>query len=231
MNPLVSVVMSTYNSDKSLKKSINSILQQTYEPIELLICDDGSQDSTSKILEQYADSDSRIKLIKNNKNIGLTKSLNKLISISSGQFIARQDSDDYSDLNRLSIQVKFLINSKYDAVVSRGQIQNSKKTIPRFSYFLPYKLVIKYKNPFLHGTLLIKSEILKNINYDERFIFAQDYKLYFDLLDKGIKFKKIFNTLYYLNNKNNISSKNKLDQEYYANCAKKNLVPTKNKIN
>ena len=92
----VSVLMSCYNSQKTLKDSINSVLTQTYKNFEFLIIDDGSSDDTLKILQDFENIDERIKVYKNSKNIGLTKSLNILIDKSVGKYIARQDADDIS---------------------------------------------------------------------------------------------------------------------------------------
>ena len=93
-NDLVSVIMSTYNNEKSIESSVNSILNQTYKNIEFLIIDDFSTDNTFGILNNLKNSDERIKVYRNSNNIGLTKSLNKLISKSKGNYIARQDADD-----------------------------------------------------------------------------------------------------------------------------------------
>ena len=99
--------MSVYNGDKFLSSSIESILHQTYSDFELLILDDGSTDNTSKILNNYQNHQ-KIRLFKNNQNIGLTKSLNLLINKSKGSYIARQDCDDLSDSKRLENQLSFL---------------------------------------------------------------------------------------------------------------------------
>ena len=100
--------MSVYNGDKFLSSSIESILNQTYSDFELLILDDGSTDNTSKILNNYQNHQ-KIRLFKNNQNIGLTKSLNLLINKSKGSYIARQDCDDLSDSKRLENQLSFLL--------------------------------------------------------------------------------------------------------------------------
>jgi hypothetical protein len=85
---------------------------------------------------------------------------------------------------------------------------------------------MKLKNPFIHGTLMIKKLlILKNGLYDENFYYAQDYKLFHDLLKDDAKFKVINEPLYKLNMNNNISTINKQVQQYYANCVKKNQIP------
>ena len=99
---MISVLMSVYNGEKLLPRSIESILSQTHSDFEFLILNDGSVDRTESILNKFRDLDDRIKIFKNEKNLGLTKSLNQLIKISSGQIIARQDHDDVSLKNRFN---------------------------------------------------------------------------------------------------------------------------------
>ncbi len=214
--------MSAFNAEKSIEKSVQSILDQTFEDFEFLIVDDCSTDITSKILNRF--SDERIKLYKNKENIGLTKSLNFLINNSKTKFIVRQDADDYSHKRRIEEQYKILIDQNIDFCVTRAQnIQNLKK-IPGLSYFLPYKAILKYKNPFIHGTLMIQKKVLLQIGmYDEEFVYAQDYKLFSDLIKSGAKGKKIYKVLYYLNTKNNISSNFKFEQRKYANLVRRNF--------
>ena len=77
--PKISVIMSTHNDESTISKSIESILNQSYQNIEFLIMDDYSTDSTSNILKNYKSKVKNIKIFKNNNNIGLTKSLNMLI--------------------------------------------------------------------------------------------------------------------------------------------------------
>ena len=91
------------------------------------------------------------------------------------------------------------------------------------SFYLPKKVVIKFKNPFIHGTLFIKSQVIQNIGmYDEKYYYAQDYKLMQDLIRNNYKFKIINKSLYFLNMENNISSINKKEQQYFANQVRKN---------
>jgi glycosyltransferase involved in cell wall biosynthesis len=145
-SPKISVIMSVFNDQKNIESSVNSILDQTYKNFELLVRDDGSTDQTRKILESIRDE--RIKIFASSKNIGLTKSLNLLIKKSTGTLIARQDSDDVSLKDRFEIQVNRLISGSYDAVLSRAFLKDSSSLRPNFSYYLPKKFVIKYKNPF-----------------------------------------------------------------------------------
>ena len=85
---------------------------------------------------------------------------------------------------------------------------------------------MKYKNPFIHGTLLIKRTKLYDIGlYDEKYRLAQDYKLFRDLLNAQSKFENISTPLYILNTENNISTVEKVAQRYFADCVKKNKIP------
>lgn len=222
----ISVLMSTYNSQDKIRSSLESILDQTYENLEFIILDDNSEDGTFEILEEYESKNDSIKLLKNESNMGLTKSLNILISESSGNYIARQDDDDFSARNRLETQMRLMKKFELDFCTLRAITMPEEKLRPGVSYYLPNKLLIKYKNPFIHGSLLIKKSVLeKNGNYDEDFYYAQDYKLMSDLLKKGYKYKIINNPLYMLNTKNNISELKKTEQKYYADCVKKNIRP------
>ena len=224
---MISVIMSVYNATDSLEKSIDSILNQTYEDFEFLICNDASTDDTSKIVMNYQKKDPRIKLFNNKKNIGLTRSLNYLLMQSSGEFIARQDGDDESIENRFQTQIDVLNNLNLDFCTARAFKDNGKIT-PKLKQLISYKLLIKYLNPFIHGTLMIKSQTLRNIGgYDENFYYAQDYKLFSDLIKNKSKFKVIRQPLYKLNTTNNISSLKSSEQDYYAMCVRKSTVPIK----
>lgn len=108
LTPKVSVLMSAYNGSRYLCESIESILNQTFTDFEFIIIDDGSTDSTWKLLTEYADKDQRVRLFKNEENIGLTESLNKGLKLAEGEYIARQDADDVSLPERFEKQVTLL---------------------------------------------------------------------------------------------------------------------------
>tara|TARA_B100001121_G_scaffold223051_1_gene196254 strand:+ start:2442 stop:3119 length:678 start_codon:yes stop_codon:yes gene_type:complete len=222
----VSVIMSCYNSQQTVGRAIESILNQTLENIELLICDDSSIDNTYEIITKYKDLDKRVKVYKNIKNLGLTKTLNFLIEKADGALIARQDDDDISLSERLKTQVNVLKEENLDFITTRAKVLGSKKLIPGISFNLPNSLVMNFKNPFIHGTLLIDKEVLSSVgNYDERFYYAQDYKLFSDLLSRGYKYATLKTPLYELNIKDNISSKFIKEQDYYARCVRNNKDP------
>ena len=144
---LISVVMSNYNTDELyLRASIESILNQTYKNFEFIIVDDCSSDNSVSVIESY--DDKRIKLIKNPKNMGLTKSLNIAIKAAKGEFIARMDADDISLPQRFEKQVEFLTqNPEYIACGTAIKILGSHKegkiisrTIPDVETFRIYLL-------------------------------------------------------------------------------------------
>ena len=223
---LVSVLLSTYNSEETIEESLFSILNQTYKNLEILIVDDGSTDNTEEICKKFQLNDERILLFSNKKNIGLTKSLNSLAQKASGSLIARQDADDVSLPERIEKQIQFMNKKKLDAVTTRSLVKQNNKKRPGISFYIPNKLLINRKNPFIHGTLIIKENVFKDIGYyDERFYFAQDYKLFYDLLNKGYKVKTLNEALYILNTENNISSENLDRQNYYADCVRLGKIP------
>jgi len=225
-NALVSVLLSTYNSEESIGESIESLLSQTYKNLEILISDDGSTDSTKEICKKFQLKDERILFSSNKKNIGLTKSLNNLAQKASGSLIARHDADDISLPYRIEEQIEFMKKKKLDAVTTRSLVKQNNKKRPGISFYIPDKLLINRKNPFIHGTLIIKKNVFQEIGYyDERFYYAQDYKLFYDLLDKGYKVKTLNKALYILNTENNISSENLEKQNYYADCVRFRKTP------
>ena len=220
----ISVLMSVYNEQENLSNSIKSILNQTYDNFEFLILDDCSDDESFEIIKKFKQKDKRIKSFKNSTNLGLTKSLNKLIDETSGTLIARQDADDFSFQNRFESQIKFINKKKLDGCTTKALIKNSISYIPNKSFYINKKLIMKLKNPFVHGSLMIKKINLQKIGgYNEKFYYAQDYKLMADLIREGSKIKILNEIQYVLNTKENISTKFSKEQAYYAGLVKKNL--------
>src|SRR3990167_10836604 len=106
-NSLVSVILPTYNRSEYLGRAIESVLNQNYNNFELIIIDDSSTDKTSEVILKYKDS--RIRVVKNQENIGFVKSLNKGIKQANGKYIARLDDDDFwTSPDKLEKQVAFL---------------------------------------------------------------------------------------------------------------------------
>ena len=119
MNDLVSVVMATYNGEKFLRLQIESILNQSYSNLEVIVVDDCSTDSTMEILHEYASQDLRIKIFPAEKNFGLVANFERGIKLAKGEFIALSDQDDIFDDNKIEVLRSALIASNgCDLVVS-----------------------------------------------------------------------------------------------------------------
>ncbi len=227
INQFVSIIMSVHKMNPFLDDAINSVLKQTHKNFEFLILQDGVEDKALSLkLKSYEANDSRIVLFQNKKNLGLTKSLNILIKKSNSNYIVRQDADDISKIERINLQLDFLIKNSLDACFSQAKTMQTGKILHKKSLNIPLNLLLKIKNPFIHGTMLVKKDALQSVGfYDERFFYSQDYKLYIDLVKNKKKLKQINQVLYELNTIKNISSDFKNEQEYYANCARKNINP------
>lgn len=231
MKEKISIIMSFYNSEETISYSIESLLNQTYKNIEVLLLDDGSTDESYEVCKPYL-TDNRVKLFKNEKNIGLTKSLNILAKQSSGTFLARQDADDVSELIRFEEQMQRINEKNAEACTTRAYSEDPYRLIPRYSSYIPKKILLKFKNPFIHGTLLIKKETFFDVGmYDESFYYAQDYKLFVQLYKMKKKITYLNKPLYKLNLENNISTNFLEEQNYFAKCARKQINPKKYVIN
>ena len=226
---MISVLMSVYNDENNVKLAIESILHQSYQDFEFLIMDDCSSDNTFEICKDYSKLDARINVYQNDNNLGLTKSLNKLLGFAKRDFIARQDSDDISLSDRFIKQINFISENRLDGSTTRAIVKNSLKVTPNKSFYFPKKIIMKIKNPFIHGSLMLNRDSLQNIGgYDEKFYYAQDYKLLKDLILNDYKLRILKEELYVLNLSDNISTKFKDKQKYYADCVKKDISPIEN---
>ena len=199
--PKVSVIMSVYNGGEYLAASIESILDQTLSDFEFIIVNDCSTDNSSEILHKYQLKDKRIKIIENENNIGLTKSLNKAVKTAEGDFIARHDADDISFANRLEKQYFTIHQSGADVVGSQAYsyIDNKFKVSPRTDFLENLTLSkLRFGNIFVHGTLFFRTEVLKDYMYDQNIKYSQDYELMIRLLKNGKSVYMINEVLYFL---------------------------------
>ena len=208
--PQISVVMPAYNAEKYLTEAIDSILSQTFSNFEFIIINDASTDSTKQIIEFY--NDPRIKLINNEQNKGVAKSLNIGISFARGKYIARMDSDDIAMPTRLQTQFDFMEkHPNIDICGSWVQTFGAKTKIIR----VPRKHVdIKDLNFFscamLHPTIIFKTNT--KLQYLSDFPRAEDYDLWCREIN-NLNFANIPEALLrYRIHKNQIGELNKLEQ-------------------
>lgn len=179
----ISVLMGVHNEETHLKKAIDSVLNQTYENFEFIIVDDASADSSADIVRSY--DDSRITLLENETNCGLTHSLNKALEHATGQYVARQDADDVSEPNRFERQIQFLERNEEVAVVGTGTtlIDGDGQAIDtRVGYCNPSFEDFMRKGHFIHGSIMGRQSVFEAVGgYDEFFRYAQDQELWLRL--------------------------------------------------
>jgi len=186
--PLVSVLMAVHDEDDYLESSVASILGQTFSDFEFVIVDDASSNErTAKILAGLKDS--RIRLVRNNVNSGLTHSLNKGLGIAKGKYIARMDADDISTPERLEKQVLFLEGHPDVGIIGTGfclmDAAGRKLKYKRMpSSDLGVRWMGLLSNPFVHSSVMFRRETLlsKHLQYDETLPVTQDYDLWMRLL-------------------------------------------------
>lgn len=204
MNKKVSVIMATYNCEDTVKESIDSILCQTYDNWEFIICDDGSSDNTFEILKEFEKKyPKKIKVIKNEKNSKLPYSLNHCLQYASGEYIARMDADDMSHEERLSEQVDFLDTHNEIDAVGTGMIcfDGEKITGVRKPQKNPNSSIIGMGVPFFHATIMMRKKTydeLHGYSLKPYVLRCEDVDLWIRFFAQGHKGENIERGLYYV---------------------------------
>lgn len=194
--PKVTVILLTYKSNPSyLRKSLESVLEQTFEDFELLVIDDGPGDANKAVLDKYSSEDKRIRIVRNKSRLGRLKSRNLGLNEAKSKFIAILDSDDFwCDQEKLRKQVDFLEKHPNHGAVGTGMIlidRNNKK-IGRVSYPPSDKDIREYmlsSFQLAHPSVLFRKTAAEKVGgYPEsRFYkFAEDYDFF---LRVGQKYK------------------------------------------
>jgi glycosyltransferase involved in cell wall biosynthesis len=220
MSPEVTVLMSVYNGERYLRESIESILNQTFSDFEFLIINDGSTDSSREIILSY--DDPRIILVDNEENMGLAKSLNGGIHRARGEYIARQDADDISHPLRFEKEFEHMKKNKCDVVCCRYQYIDKRGKKLRKVSDLFYKenifqLLVSYKDPIAHGSVLMKKNVLQSVGeYNELLVYAQDFELWLRLLNKRKKIECVDYVGYFFRY---LTSLNREKKQYFNKIA------------
>ena len=214
------LVASAYNSEQTIDNFLNSILCQSYKNWELLIADDYSIDNTKNKIKQYSKSDERIKLISNYENIGLTKSLIKIINlVPSESFIIRLDTDEIHNPHYLENIVSIINKNNCDLIL----YSDNKIILEILGFLSPSirSLIISLiGNIFKHGAASFSKDLyLKTNGYRIFSYYSQDHLLWVKMLylskntyltnSKNFKFKQMINN-------NRISDKNHIEQSAFS---------------
>ena len=189
--PKISVLMGTYNDRRAYAaQAIDSILGQTFDALELIICDDGSEEAYFQWLRDYCQKDQRILLLRNPKNKGLSAALNRCLRYASGDYIARMDADDISRQDRLERQAVFLDRHKEYAFVgcSARLIAEHGPWGERRLQRRPVRRSFLSTSPFIHPAVMLRREVLEaSGGYQEsrKALRAEDYELFMRLYAQG----------------------------------------------
>lgn len=185
MNNLISVGIPTYNSAKFLKRTIQSVLNQTYKNFELIITDDGSTDETKEIIASF--NDFRIKFISDNQNRGISYRLNQQIQMARGVYFARMDSDDIMHPERLEKQLSFLLEKQFDIVGTSAYIIDDEDKILGYRQVKPTQNIEQaFKRAiFIHPTVMGKTEWFLKNPYREELIGVEDFELWIRTFEKS----------------------------------------------
>jgi len=164
VGPRVTVLMPVYNAERFLREAINSILDQSFKPFELLIIDDGSTDRSDQIIASYRDP--RIRFVRNRRNLGVAATLNKGIALSSCELIARMDADDISHPQRLQKQFGFMKRNPACALLSTWArvISEDKKFVRMERYrsnFYYYNLT--FECWMYHPTIMFRKSAVEQV--------------------------------------------------------------------
>ncbi len=191
--PVISVLMGIYNEKKeNVMQALDSVLRQTFQNFEFVICDDGSDEAFYQWLVSYCKKDTRILLLRNEKNRGLSATLNRCLRHSSGSFLARMDADDISMPRRLEVQVSFLQKHKEYALVGSyvQMIDGHGIWGERKVEKMPSEKSFLWTSPFVHPTVMFRREALEKLcGYCEApwAVRAEDYELFMRLYASGMR--------------------------------------------
>ncbi len=190
-NPLVSVIIPAYNAESYIKIAIDSIQGQTYKNLEIIVIDDKSTDNTSSIVSTIAKKDERIKLIKNETNIGIGGNRNKGIEKSNGDYICWQDADDISLPDRIQKQVDYLESHPEVGVVGgfitffEDEYESKTRRYAEDDHTLRSN-IFKY-NPVAQPACMVRKACYKSVGlYDSSLRVSEDLDMMFRI---GEKFK------------------------------------------
>lgn len=188
-NNLVSIITPMYNSEKYIQQCIESVINQTYKNIEMIIIDDGSTDKSRKIVLEYANKYDSIKYIKQERNMGIAEARNKGIRNSKGRFIAFLDSDDLYKKDKIEKQINFMIQNNYAFtytsydLIDENSLSLNKVVKAKDNY--DYETLLKGNNIGCLTVILDKEKINCEIEFSKN--HHEDYILWLKLLKNNVK--------------------------------------------
>jgi glycosyltransferase involved in cell wall biosynthesis len=188
--PAVSVVLATHNNAQTLTAAIDSILSQTFQDLELILVDDGSTDETPAIVAAASGRNARVRVIRNDRRLGLSRSLNRGLEMARGHVVARMDGDDVSHPERLAQQIAFLEGHPEVGLLGTQPrfIDGTGLPVPRVGWTVPTEHdAIAWSlldgNPFVHPSVVVRTDLLRAAGgYDPDLDRGQDMDLWTRLI-------------------------------------------------
>ncbi len=217
----ITVLMPVYNASLFLREAIESILNQTYKNFEFIIINDGSTDNSLQIIESFTDS--RIRLINNERNLGIIKTRNKGLQLAKGKYIANLDADDISLPDRFDKQISYFDKNPDTVILASRLIRidsnNNEIGIWKedFSVIKEHEIkdVLPEVNCIGQSTVMMRADFIKSIGYNDKYTYNEDWGLWLDVLAKKGKVRKLKEilVLYREYDQNTTSKINKLGVE------------------
>ncbi|MER2169274.1 MAG: glycosyltransferase [Psychrobacillus psychrodurans] len=223
-NPRISVIMGIYNCENTLTISLSSLMEQTFQDFEVIMCDDGSVDNSYNIAKTFVDKyPKKFFLLKNEKNMGLNYTLNVCLKNIKGEYVARMDGDDISLPTRFEKQINFLDTNPNIGIVSSAMIFFDEtgdfgRSIP---ILYPKLKDLIRGTPFAHAPCMVRREAYFSVNgytVDKRLLRVEDYHLWTKMYAKGYRGYNIQEPLYKMRDDKNAvnrrSFKNRINEAY-----------------
>lgn len=229
MNKMVSLIIPCYNLENEIGACLESVFEQTYNNIEIIIINDGSTDRTLEICEQYAKKDSRVLLL-TQENQGVSACRNKGLDLSTGEFICFVDGDDLVSADYVELLLRNIL--KYDCDISSASYTKQRKQLGRVTQAKPTvwnskQALTDYleKGSFFPGPVckLFKKALIKDIRFDEKLRISEDKLFVFQALEKcrNIVFQDAYIYYYYQRSTSAMHSnfdERFLDSKYVTDC-------------
>ena len=224
-HPLISLIIPCYNAERSLKKCLNSVIQQSYINLEIIIIDDGSTDGTSRIYEKFLSNDERIKICKQD-NAGVSKARNTGVKVATGEYLCFVDSDDWVEPDYCSELYDSLVKENADISIIEASYEDENGNVV-FNKPISEEMEKKKKRAL---ALLLEDNVIQshpwgklyklsffnNVNFPENIKCFEDYSTLFKIFDKAIKVVKSNKKLYhYIQHEDSLSHNLSPETAYY----------------
>ena len=234
--PLVSVLLPCFEAEQSLPAALASLLGQTYDKLEILTLDDGSSDGTLGILEEYAARDSRVRVLRNEGNLGVIRTLNRGVGEARGEVVARMDADDVAAPARIERQVELLARRPDVGVVGTGIEPvdgEGRRLRPRPLLCTGpggARFVATFATPVMHPTIVARAELMQAYPYGgpPESLHTEDYEMFARMLDAGVGFANVDEPLMRVrSDPSSVSARfEEIQVENFVRCARRHLERT-----